>query len=256
MKRLLDLLKEQKSADLDAPSTTLEHRQILLRKPFLKKLYEEWYHGFVSELTTLPPGRALELGSGGGFLKDVAPQVLTSDLMPLPFCDLTCSAEALPFADRSLQAIFMINVLHHLPDCRAFFREVERALQPGGLLYIVEPAHTLLARFVFSRLHHEPFDDATPLWEFPTTGPLTGANIALPWIVFHRDLQTFQAEFPNLKVRSIELHTPVRYLLTGGMSFKSPLPGASFGAVTAAERAFGPLRHYLAMFQTIQVERA
>ena len=58
----------------------------------------------------------MELGSGGGFLKDIEPSVICSDVLDLPTNDLTFSALDMPFADGELSALFMIDTFHHIPD--------------------------------------------------------------------------------------------------------------------------------------------
>lgn len=253
---ILSLLKEQKGADLDAPSTTLEHRRILMEKPFLRKLYEEWYRSFLDKAGTVgTSGILLEVGAGGGFLKEICPWAICSDILPLPHCDLTFSATCMPLRDRTVRGIFLINVLHHIPDTRAFFREVERVLIPNGVLFMVEPANTPMGRLIYTRLHHEPFAPERTEWEFESHGPLSCANGALPWMIFTRDKSVFEAEFPDLVVSSVVLHTPFRYLVSGGLSYRSPLPGWSFAGATALEKLFSPLYQKLSLFQTIQVQR-
>ncbi len=248
---LFDFIKEKKSAALDLPATTLEHREILLRKPFLKRIYEQWYRSFIEVLDELPEGALVEIGSGGGFLKTLLPEVITSDILPLSHCDMTFSAEQMPFEDESLRGIFMIDVLHHIPDCERFFIEATRVLVPEGEIFMIEPANTFWSRLIYRYLHHEPFDPDRATWRFETEGPLSGANGALPWMVFSRDLDRFHDEFPTLRLRSLKVHTPLRYLLTGGLSYKSFVPGFSFGAVTLLEK---PLSSF-GMFQTIRVKK-
>lgn len=252
MFKILQLLKEKKEFDLDAIETTLQHREIILNKLFLKKLYEEWYHSFVNKIPELPEGKLLEIGSGGGFFKQIYPDIITSDIMELSHCDMTFSAENIPFKENSLSAIFMIDVLHHIPRCKKFFKEAERILKPGGIIFMIEPANTFCSRFIWKNLHHEPFD-LNANWGFPENGPLSGANGALPWIVFKRDIDTFHELFPALKLRSFIHHTPFRYLITGGLSYKSIVPGWSFRGVTLFEKLFAPLNRYTGMFQTIEV---
>jgi SAM-dependent methyltransferase len=249
---LLSFLKEKKSEPLDAPAATLEHREILLRKPFLKKIYEEWYRSFIDIAGDLPEGKLLEIGSGGGFLKDLLPEVVTSDILALPHCDLTFSAERIPFDNESVSGIFMIDVLHHIPDCEQFFGEAKRVLVPGGEIFMIEPANTAWARLIYKNLHHEPFDPEREEWRFDTEGPLSGANGALPWMVFERDLDKFKEKFPSLELLGIKVHTPFRYLLTGGLSYKSMVPGFSFKAVSLLEKPFSSL----GMFQTIRIRNA
>ena len=71
-------LAEVTGLDLDDPETTLAHRRVLLSKPFLRSLYEDWYEEF-HRLTPHVAGSLLEIGSGGGFLQ----QVTSSFIFPL-----------------------------------------------------------------------------------------------------------------------------------------------------------------------------
>ncbi len=237
---------------LDDPKRTLMHRDIILAKPFLKKLYLEWYAIFGQAAHGLPAGQMVELGSGGGFIKDVLPGVITSDILPLPNCDECFSALDMPFADESVSAIFMIDVFHHIPDSRQFLREVQRVLKAGGKMVMVEPANSAWGRWIYQNFHHEPFVPAGG-WSIPSSGPMSGANGALPWIVFQRDRDRLEREFPQLQIASITHHTPLRYLLSGGVSRKSLVPQGSFGLVTALERLGKPAAKWFSMFQTIDV---
>ncbi len=248
------MLRENKPSDLDAPETTIQHGRIVQNKPFLRKIYEQWYCSFLNILPGLPAGKILELGSGGGFLKLMDPRVITSDILPLPNCDMTFSAENIPFERQTVSAIFMLNVLHHIPNCRRFFSEAERVLITGGCLFMIEPANTLFARLIYKNFHHEPFD-MNAKWEFPAGGPLSISNQALPSIVFQRDERQFHSEFPLLRLEKIRQHSPFRYLLTGGLSYKSLAPGWGFGFLTFAEKLLAPLYPLLALFQTITIRK-
>jgi len=48
---------------------------------------------------------------------------------------------------------------------------------------------------------------------------------------------------------------PLRYLLSGGVSMRSLMPGWSFGPWKGFERLLSPWMRYLAMFAFIQVQR-
>ena len=250
---LLSFLREPQDENLDAPSTTWRHREIILNKEFLRKVYLSWYERLLDVVPHLPEGRMVEIGSGGGFLKTLDSRILTSDILETGSCDLTFSADAMPFEDDSLTAIMMVDVLHHLPDCRKFFSEAQRVLKPGGKIVMIEPANTPFSRFIYKNFHHESFDPSAQDWQFVSAGPLSGANGALPWILFNRDAGKFAADFPLLECQRIELHTPFAYLLSGGLSFKSFLPGGLFALVESLERLLSPLNGLLAMFQTIVV---
>lgn len=248
-------LKVEQNRELDLPETTLRHREIILQKPFLRKIYEEWYSGFIQATNRCPKGKFVEIGSGGGFLKDMFPEVITSDIMPLPVCDMAFSAEAMPFEDESVSGIFMLNVLHHIPHPGKFLGEAERVLKKGGMIYLVEPANSVMSRFIYKNFHHEPFIPESASWEFESSGPLSDANGAIPWMIFTRDRERFHKEFPKLRTESVRVHTPFRYLMTGGLSKPSMVPASAFGVVTALEALFTPLFSLIGLFQTIVVRK-
>src|SRR5262245_42268223 len=186
-------LPEARGIDLDSADAVPVHRQIILKKPFLRNLYKEQYEVFreQADLVRSLPGSLLELGSGGGFLKDHLPDVITSDVALYPSVDRVASADQLPFKDKELKAIFMLNVLHHLSSPEAFFREAERCLTSGGRLVMVDPFNSSMSRFIYKRFHHEPFDETVTEWRVQGEGRLTASNQAIPWIIFWRDRDRF-----------------------------------------------------------------
>ena len=203
------------------------------------RIHEEWYRDIVA---TLPPceGPVLELGSGAGFLSEFIPSLITSEIFATPGASMVFDAHAMPLCDGSLRAIVMTNVLHHLARPRSFFAEAARCVKPGGAMVMIEPWVTTWGRWVYTHLHHEPFDPEARQWEFPQSGPLSGANGALPWILFMRDRSQFEQEFPMWKVQSIQPIMPFRYLISGGVSLRSLVPGWSFGGWRALENGMRP----------------
>ena len=240
-------------ADLDDPATTLLHRRIIQEKPWLRRLYVDFYRQF-SQAMPHPEGKVLvELGSGGGFLKEILPSVITSDVLDLPNVDRVFAAEHMPFDDASVDGIFMFDVLHHMADPAAFLAEAGRCLKVGGRVVCIEPANTAWARFVYTRFHHEGFDPRGP-WS-TGAGPLSQANGALPWIIFVRDRQIFERRFPLLRVVRLRNHTPLRYLLSGGLSFRTLAPAFAYQPVRVLEGLASGLNDWIGMFQTVELER-
>jgi SAM-dependent methyltransferase len=241
--------------DLDHPGTTALRREIVRGKPFLRRLYLEWY-GSIREVLPGGPGAVLELGSGAGMFPDVVPEAITSEVFACPGVRLVADGRALPFAAGALRAVVLVDVLHHVPDCRMFFAEAARCVRPGGVVAAIEPWVTAWSRVVYGRLHHEPFDPERAQWAFPTSGPLSGANGALPWIVLARDRARFEAEFPQWRIREIRPIMPVAYLLSGGVSLRALAPGWAYPLVRGAERIAGPWNDHLAMFARLVLERS
>ena len=149
----------------------------------------------------------------------------------------------------------MTNVLHHLPRPLRFFAEAARCVRPGGVVTMIEPWVTPWSQLVYTRLHHEPFDSPAAEWELPGGGPLSGANGALPWILFQRDRQRFEREAPEWRLRTIQPMMPLRYLVSGGMSLRKLMPAASYPLWRMLEWSLSPLSGRLAMFARITAER-
>jgi SAM-dependent methyltransferase len=240
--------------DLDDPEMTALRRELVLNKPFLKSVYEEWYDLIVDRLPEVE-GDVIELGSGGGFLGRHIPGVVTSDVFPVPGVDRVVDARSLPYEVGTLKAIVMTNVLHHIPDVESFFTEAQRTLKPGGRIVMVEPWNTSWSRYVHEKWHNEPFRPGSETWSFPERGPLSGANAALPWIVFERDLERFEKDWPHLRAIEATPFMALRYLASGGVSLRSLQPGWSYGAWKWLEKTLG-LEQKMAVFAVLVVERS
>jgi len=234
---------------VDDPRTTLLRRDIIQDKAFLYSLYSEWYEQIINVLSKKKD--VLELGSGAGFLKKFLPEVITSEVFETPGVELIADASNLPLSDHSLDAIVMTDVFHHLPDVRGFYSEATRCVRPGGKVVMIEPWRTRWSEWVYTHLHSEPFSPESD-WDIPTTGPLSGANGALPWIVFQRDRELFESEFPQWDIKEIKLIMPFSYLISGGVSMRSLMPGWMYRPVRKLEQILS--QKHFAMFALIELE--
>jgi len=234
---------------VDDPRTTLLRREIIQSKLFLRAIYSEWYKQIIE---TLPKkDDVLELGSGAGFLQQLLPDVITSEIFATPGVRLVADACNLPLPGRSLDAIVMTDVFHHIRNVRRFLEEATRCVRPGGKIVMIEPWRTPWSEWVYTHLHSEPFspDDG---WEIPSTGPLSGANGALPWIVFRRDRALFETLYPHWTIKNIDPLMPLSYLLSGGVSMRSLMPGWMYRPIRVLERVLNQ-KHW-AMFALIELE--
>lgn len=233
--------------DIDDPQTTQLRRQIIRDNRFLRQIYKEWYAALRAVLPD-GSGAVLELGSGAGFLDEFIPGLVTSEVFYCASVRVVLDGQQLPFAAGRLRGVVMTDVLHHVPEPPRFFTEAARCVRPGGVLAMIEPWVTPWSRLIYTRLHHEPFRLEAEHWEAPAGGPLSGANGALPWIIFERDHAQFEQEFPEWHLEAIRLMMPFRYLVSGGVSLRPLMPAWSFGAWRNLEQVLTPWMKHWAMF--------
>ena len=241
--------------DIDSPDRTFQHSQIIRQKPFLRQIYTDWYLTLLKNLPENTSGPVVELGSGGGFCKDLIPGVITTEILPVAGVDILLNGLRLPFKERCLKGIVMVDVFHHLPNIDHFLNEAARCVKPGGVIFMIEPWNTMWSRVIYRYLHHEPFEPDAKNWEINPGGPLSCANSAIPWIVFERDRSLFEKKHYEWRIGNIKLHTPFRYLLSGGFSMPSLMPGKTHRFWHFVEDSLKPFMPYLAMFASILLVR-
>jgi len=80
-------------------------------------------------------------------------------------------AEELPFPDGSFDLVYSVDVIHHVGDRPAYFREAARVLSPGGKLCTVTDSEEDIARRVPLSSH---FPETVPveLARYPSLGTL------------------------------------------------------------------------------------
>lgn len=241
---------------LDDPGRIHQLRQVVAQKPFLRQFYLEIYQKYARCLAQCPPeGVALELGSGASFVKEIIPEMVTSDTLPYEGVDRVVDATAMPFESGALRGIFMTNVFHHIPRVDLFLAEAQRCLKPGGRVYIFDQYPGFLATPLLRYAHHEPFHPESNNWDFPSTGPLSGANGALAWMVFERDRRRFETEYPGLRLMKSRSHSPTKYWLSGGLSSPWGLPGWMFKPVSAFDGALMALGQRWGSFYDVELLR-
>ena len=247
---------ELRGVSLDSPEMTIRRRELVQRNVCARFSFERWYHELRALVVSAPEGLRVELGSGGGFMDQFIPNLITTDVVELPFVDRVCYAEELPFPASSVAAVTMVNVLHHVGNVERFLSEAERVLVPGGVIAIIEPYVSRFSRIIYGYVHHEPFDPKAQEWALPPGGRLSGANAALPWIVFVRDRKRFESQFPKLRIELVRPHTAFSHLLSGGVTTRSLVPIRAIRGLARMEARFPRAMAHVGLFCTIVVRRS
>ena len=192
-----------------------ERRRIWASKEILKRLYEKWYRFFIHGMR---PGKTLELGGGSGNLKEIISDVISTDVVFVPWLDAVIDAHDLPFKDGSLSNILLFDVLHHLSNPVGFFKEAERVLKPKGRILLIEPFVSLVSFFIYQFGHSEgmnwrtnPFKDRCSKDKNPLQG-----NQAIPSLMLSKYRNQFLDKFCHLEIVYFKRSDFFIYPLSGG----------------------------------------
>ena len=215
------------------------HRRAWGENPALRALYADWYGRIAAALPPAALGPRIELGSGPGFARAFIPDLQLTDIVQAPWHDREVSADALPFADQSVGALVLFDVLHHLSDPRRFFGEAIRVLAPGGRIVMCEPYVSPLSYPVYKLFHEEPLDlsvdPLAPAAAVEGRDPFD-SNQAIPSLLFGRHAARFAAEIPALRLAHLEWLSGLSYPASGGFSRGPLLPERLWSALHRLER--------------------
>lgn len=193
-----------------------QNRFIWQKKPVLRAIYQDYYQRM---LTHINPGKTLEIGGGTGNLKSYLPDVISTDILQVHWLDLSCDAQALPFANQSFDTLVAMDVLHHIENPIFFFQEVQRVLKNKGRLILLEPAITKISWFFYHFFHQEPVllkvNPLLQVFKNPNKDPFD-ANQAIPELIFGKYFKQFSQMFPNLTLRKKSYLSLWSYPLSGG----------------------------------------
>jgi SAM-dependent methyltransferase len=207
--------------------------KFLLRKRF------SWMQRYLG-----PQTYAVEVGCGAGFSELFlrAGTLELTDAEPRPWATRVVDAQALPYADASVDAIIANNVIHHLAYPDRFFRSAARVLRPGGHVLIQECNCSWTTQVALRATDHEDFDfSADP---FDSTRPCNdaddpwSANCAIPNLLFD-DLDRFREHYPEFTVLDSGLSEFFVHFNSGGVTASVPylpLPWAAMRVVDVIDR--------------------
>ena len=236
----------------------IAHRGVWEQKETIRLLYRDFHRRL---LDSCPAGRVLDIGGGTAHIKDVRPDIVSTDILLFPGIDVVADAHQLPFPDESFMGVVMLDVLHHLERPIEFLEEASRVLKPGGRLAMIEPAMTTLARRFYDYFHAEPVDmDADPFADVainPDRDPFD-ANQAIPTLLFATSAACRRVEevIPSLRVRSVKWLSLFAYPMSGGFQSWSLMPAALVGPLLAfEEKVPEAVRRQIAFRMMVVLER-
>jgi SAM-dependent methyltransferase len=257
-----NFLKNKKLANIEVDSEELLYIQkdVLESKSILKEVFKEFYDLCIKldkEYFYKNNGPELEIGSGTSIFKKFYPEILSSDIKFFKELDIVINVQTMPLRDNSVHAFYGINIFHHLPYPEKFFSELIRTLKPGGGCILIEPYFGLTASIFYKHIFEtETFIKNQPSWNYPTEGPMKGANQALSYIVFVRDKKKFDKLYPELEILYIKpLRNYLRYLLSGGLNFISLIPDFMVLPVKLLEFLLKPVETILALHYIIVIRK-
>jgi len=238
-----------------------EHRRLWEAKPVLARVYSPWFERLLGEAGR--GARVVEIGAGPGTLQSFAKQArpdlrwLATDLEPVPWNDVAADAGRLPLKSGWASAVLGLDVLHHLPDPEAFFREAARVLATGGRLALVEPWISPLSWPVYRFLHEEDCRLGVDPWHpFPGPGKQSfDGDAAVPWRLVRDTPEARWRQLGFGPPRVVRLNT-FAYLLSLGFKPGSLLPAPLVGPLQALDRWSGGLARLTALRAFVAWDRA
>lgn len=220
--------KEIKEKDREL---TLRNRNRLLDNNNLLFWYEKLFAFQFFGIDNVGEKNILEIGSGTSPMKYFYNNIITSDILDLDYLDIIFDCHDIDKCKRieygSLDVIVVTNVLHHLKDPLKFLLKASLMLKEGGSVILTEPFFSTISKFIYERIHHEfsSFDISEPLLK-DVDGPLSSANIALPFIIFFGRMgwdEPLKSVY-KYDASSARFFSCLSYMMTGGISRKLPMP--------------------------------
>ncbi len=234
----------------------LSHRRVWDEKKLLRDIYYSWYRKIKQYMPS--DGPVLEIGGGGGNLKEFCPEVITSDYIFCPWLDINLDAHNLPFKSSSLGCITAIDVLHHLENPLIFLRDAERALASGGRIILLEPFISPWSWPVYRFIHPEDVDFSADIFSTEDRKlrkhPFEG-NMAMATMFFCRERERFKQSVPGLDIIVREFSDFFLYPMSGGFENPALCPEFLVPLVKKLEGLLMPFARFMAYRMLIVLEK-
>lgn len=201
-------------------------REIWWEKRALRLHYTDFYDRIIR---WLPDGdQVYEIGCGSGNFKQYYPSVIATDLFDQPWVDRVLSTESLvpQLGQSRVDALVMIDVIHHITNPLGFLKDAALVLRPGGRVIMVEPYISKLLGRVYGGMHHEAMDLEDDLaGPRPAFDPqIEYANQAVPRLLYDFRDEWFSGAHGGFRLVHSERFAGLLYMLSGGFNYRNLIP--------------------------------
>jgi len=203
-----------------------KNRKTYQNKDLIKIIYNNYYKKIKENIYTSNKKKILELGSGGGNIKKVIQNCITSDQFKNENIDRIENIYKINFKKNSISNIILIDVFHHVQFPNLALKEIHRVLIKNGRVIMMEPAMGLIPRIIYKIFHYEPngFNLKINWSSIPKKIPSSNQYFAaqsIPWRAFFLKELNLKSKY---KIKSIRPFSDFAFLLSGGYSYKALYP--------------------------------
>ena len=203
-----------------------KNRKTYQNKDLIKIIYNNYYKKIKDNIYTYNKKKILELGSGGGNIKKVIHNCITSDQFKNENIDRIENIYKINFKKNSISNIILIDVFHHLQFPNLALKEIHRVLIKNGRIIMIEPAMGLIPRIIYKIFHYEPngFNLKINWNHIPKKIPSLNKYFAaqsIPWRAFFLKELNLRSRY---KIKLIKPFSDLAFLLSGGYSYKAFYP--------------------------------
>ena len=203
-----------------------KNRKIYQNKDLIKIIYNNYYKTIKKNIYISNKSKILEIGSGGGNIKEVIPKCITSDQFKNTNIDRIENIYKINFKKNSISNIILIDVFHHLKFPNLALKEIHRILIKNGRIIMIEPAMGLIPRLIYKIFHYEPngFNLNIKWNDIPKKIPSTNRYFAaqsMTWRAFFLKELNLKSKY---KIKLVKPFSDFAFLLSGGYSYNAFYP--------------------------------
>ena len=223
---------------LDHKKIDYKNRKIYQNKDLIKIIYNNYYKNIKKNIYLSDKKKILELGSGGGNIKKVIKECITSDQFKNKNIDRIENIYKINFKKNSISNIILIDVFHHLQFPSLALKEIHKVLIKNGRIIMIEPAMGFIPRIVYKIFHYEPngFNLRIKWNNIPKKMPLSNQYFAaqsIPWRAFFLKELNLKSKY---SIKLIKPFSDFAFLLSGGYSYKALYPKILYSLIKLIDK--------------------